>query len=79
MAYFFARRYLDALATINRITHEPGSQYWLYKAAAHAELGQLYEARAAVAEARKLDPDLTLEGEHQRRLARASLPRIQST
>ena len=74
MAYFFARRYGDALATINRITHEPGSQYWLYKAAAHAELGQLHEARAAVAEARELDPDLTLEGEHQRRLALGLAP-----
>jgi hypothetical protein len=74
MAHFFAHRYQDAVVTINRITHEPGSQYWLYKAAAQAELGQLNEARAAVAEALKLDPDLTLEGEHERRLALGLAP-----
>jgi adenylate cyclase len=74
LAYFFAHRYQDALEAINRITHEPGSQYWLYKAAAHAELGQPDEARAAVAEALKLDPDVTLQGEHQRRLALGLAP-----
>jgi TolB-like protein/DNA-binding SARP family transcriptional activator/Tfp pilus assembly protein PilF len=70
VAYFFAHRYEKALAMINAVVrqeHTPG--YWSFKAAAHAQLGQLDEARAAVAEALKLDPDLTPEGEHERRLA----------
>jgi TolB-like protein/DNA-binding SARP family transcriptional activator len=69
-AYFFAHRYEDALATVNTVTRRddtPG--YWLYKAAIHAELGQLDEAGAAVDEALELDPGLTLQGEHERRLA----------
>jgi TolB-like protein/DNA-binding SARP family transcriptional activator len=74
-AYFFAHRYQDAIEAINRITSRQGSPtYWLYKAATHAQLGQLGEARAAVAEALKLDPDLTLEGEHERRLALGLAP-----
>jgi adenylate cyclase len=74
-AYFFAHRYQDALAAINRITNREGSPaYWLYKAATHAELGQLDEAGAAVAEALKLDAELTLEGEHERRLALGLAP-----
>jgi TolB-like protein/DNA-binding SARP family transcriptional activator len=69
-AYFFARRYQEALAAINKVTNREGSPaYWLYKAATHAQLGQLDEAQAAVAEALKLDPGLTLKGEHERRLA----------
>jgi TolB-like protein/DNA-binding SARP family transcriptional activator len=74
-AYFFARRYQDALAALNRITNREHSPiYWLYKAATHAQLQQLDEARAAVAEALKLDPELTLEGEHERRLALGLAP-----
>jgi TolB-like protein/class 3 adenylate cyclase len=74
-AYFFADRYQDAIAASNRITSRQRSPtYWLYKAATHAELGQLAEARAAVAEALKLDPDLTLQGEHERRLALGLAP-----
>jgi adenylate cyclase len=74
-AYFFAHRYQDALATINSITNREGSPtYWLYKAAAHAQLGQLDEAGAAVAEALKLDPELTLQSEHERRLALGLAP-----
>jgi TolB-like protein/DNA-binding SARP family transcriptional activator len=74
-AYFFVHRYQDALATLHNVTNRQGSPaYWLYKAAAHAELGQLAEARAAVADALKLDPDLTLEGEHERRLALGLAP-----
>jgi adenylate cyclase len=74
-AYLFARRYRDALATINRITNREGTPtYWLYKAAIHARLRQLDQARAAITEALELDPDLTLEGEHQRRLALGLAP-----
>jgi tetratricopeptide (TPR) repeat protein len=70
VAYFFAHRYEEALAMINAVVrqeHTPG--YWSFKAATHAQLGQLGEAGAAVAEALKLVPGLTLEGEHERRLA----------
>jgi adenylate cyclase len=74
-AYFFAHRYQEALAALNKITNREGSPtYWLYKAATHAQLGQLDEARAAVAEALKLDPGLTLKGEHERRLALGLAP-----
>jgi tetratricopeptide (TPR) repeat protein len=74
-AYFFAHRYQDALADMNRIANRdevPGA--WLYRAATHAQLGQLDEARAAIAEALKLEPGLTLEGEHERRLALGLAP-----
>jgi TolB-like protein/DNA-binding SARP family transcriptional activator len=74
-AYFFVHRYQDALATLHNVTNRQGSPaYWLYDAAANAQLGQLEDARAAVAEALKLDPDLTLEGEHERRLALGLAP-----
>jgi tetratricopeptide (TPR) repeat protein len=75
MAYFFSHRYQDALAVANRIQNRRQSpSYWSYKAAIHAQLGQLEEARAAVAEALKLDPELTLQGEHERRLALGLAP-----
>jgi len=70
LAYFFAHRYEEALALVNAVARQENTPaYWLYTAATHAQLGQLDEARAAVAEALKLDPTLRLEGEHQRRLA----------
>jgi tetratricopeptide (TPR) repeat protein len=75
MAYFFAGRYDDALGAINRVASRDDSPtYWQYKAAIHAQLGQTAEARAAVAEALKLDPRLTVEGEHERRLAMGLAP-----
>jgi adenylate cyclase len=74
-AYFFAHRYEDALAIVNTVTRrEETPAYWLHKAAAHAELGQLDQAHAAVAEALKVDPGLTLQGEHERRLALGLAP-----
>jgi len=73
-AYFFAHRYQDAIAVLNRITSRPSSAYWLYKAATHAELGQLDQAHAAIAEALEIDPELTLQGEHERRLALGLAP-----
>ena len=74
IAYFFARRYQDAIAVWNRITSRPSSAYWLYKAATYAQLGRLDEAHAAIVEALKFDPDLTLKGEHERRLALGLAP-----
>jgi TolB-like protein/DNA-binding SARP family transcriptional activator len=74
-AYFFAQRYQDALAAMNRIANrEEVPAYWLYRAGTHAQLGQLDEARAAVAQALQLDPGLTLQGEHERRLALGLAP-----
>ena len=74
-AYFFTRRYDDALAMINTVTdRDDFPEYWLFKAAILAELGQLDEAAAAVALALKLDPRLTLQGEHQKRLAAGLAP-----
>ena len=75
MAYFFAHRNQDALTTINKITRRQGSPtYWLYKAAIHAQLDQMEEAHAAVAEALKFNPDLTVQREHERRLALGLAP-----
>lgn len=74
-AYFFAHRYEEALAMINAVARRENSPaYWLYAAATHARLGQSNEARAAIAEALKLDPELTLESEHERRLALGLAP-----
>jgi adenylate cyclase len=75
-AYFFARRYQDAIDTLNKITRRHRASYWLYLAASHAQLGQIEEARAAITEALKLEPTLTLAAEIKRReqngLARAN-------
>jgi tetratricopeptide (TPR) repeat protein len=69
-AYFFTRRYQDALGSLNRMTdRDEFPIYWLLKAAVHAELGQHDEAGAAVAEALRLNPEKTLRSEHERQLA----------
>ncbi len=74
-AYFFSGRYQEALAAINKVTgRESSPAYWQYKAAIHAQLGQMEPARAAIAEALKRDPDLTVQGEHERRLALGLAP-----
>jgi TolB-like protein/DNA-binding SARP family transcriptional activator len=67
-AYVFARRPEEALAALNQVARRHRPSYWLFKAASHMQLGELAEAKAAVAEGLRLDPDLTLEGEHERRL-----------
>jgi adenylate cyclase len=66
-AYFFAHRYQDAIATLSKIARRHRTSYWLYLAASHAQLDQIDEARAAIAEALKLDPTLTLTDEIKRR------------
>lgn len=73
-AYFFAQRYRDALTTINKITRRQTQNYWLYKAAIHAQLDQPNEARAAIAEALALNPELTVRSQHERRLALGLAP-----
>jgi adenylate cyclase len=75
-AYFFAHRYQDAVATLSKIAQRHRTSYWLYLAASHAQLDRIGEARAAIAEALKLEPTLTLAAEIKRReengLARAN-------
>jgi TolB-like protein/DNA-binding SARP family transcriptional activator len=66
-AYFFAHRYEDALKTMQRVKFRSAT-YWAYKAAIHAQLDQVAEAKAAVAEAMKLDPELTLRKQQEKRL-----------
>ena len=66
-AYFFAHRYQDAIATLSRVARRHRTSYWLYLAASHAQLEQMEQARAAIAEALKLDPTLTLAAEIKRR------------
>jgi adenylate cyclase len=73
-AQFFARRYADALATFSKIARRHRTSYWLYVAAGHAQLEQLDEARAAVEEALKLNPNLTLEREIDRRIENGLAP-----
>jgi tetratricopeptide (TPR) repeat protein len=73
-AYFFAHRYQDALTTINKITRRHTETYWIYKAAIHAQLDQMKEARAAIAEVLKHDADITVRGQHERRLALGLAP-----
>jgi TolB-like protein/DNA-binding SARP family transcriptional activator/Flp pilus assembly protein TadD len=73
-AYFFAHRYQDALTTINKTTRRHTETYWIYKAAIHAQLDQTDEARTAVAEALKLNPKLTVQSEHELRLALGLAP-----
>ena len=74
-AQFFARRYRDALATFSGITRRHRTSYWLYVAASHAQLDHLDEARSAIEEALKLNPDLTLEHEISRRVENGLGPR----
>jgi TolB-like protein/DNA-binding SARP family transcriptional activator len=69
IAYFFARRYEDALARLNRYPEQERSPtYWLYKAAAYAQLDRIEEAREAVDKALVLNAELTVQSEHERRL-----------
>jgi TolB-like protein/DNA-binding SARP family transcriptional activator len=75
MAYFFAHRYEDSLREMNKITLPQGSTtFWLYKAAAYAQLGRMDEARAAIAAVLELDSTLTAHGEYKRRLALGLTP-----
>ena len=73
-AYFFAHRYQDALTTINKVTRRHSHTHWIYRAAIHAQLDQMDEAHVAVAEALKLNPELTVQSEHRIRLALGLTP-----
>ena len=62
-AYFLFGRYDEGLETGKRVVAARPKYYWGYLDLAmnHAGLGQLEEARAAVREARAVDPGLSLE------------------
>jgi tetratricopeptide (TPR) repeat protein len=59
-AYYMAKRYDDALATIRRI-NSPPNDVRLIEAASEAQLGNLNEARRIMAEFSKIEPDWTLQ------------------
>jgi TolB-like protein/Flp pilus assembly protein TadD len=70
LSYAFLGRYDEAIAALNRFDERcqkgefPIGSIWLAKmglAVVYAELGRVEEARALVAEARKANPDLSLE------------------
>jgi adenylate cyclase len=65
--YFLAGRYQDAIETFGRITRRHRTSYWLYLAASQAQLDRIEDARAAIAEALKLKPNLSLAHEIKRR------------
>jgi adenylate cyclase len=81
-AYFFAHRYQDAIDTLSKIARRHRTSYWLYLAASYAQLDQIDDAHAAIAEAMKLDPTLTLADEIRRReengLARANAEHLRA-
>ena len=62
-AYFMAGRYDDASRMMDRLeTKTLGTWLWPYRAGAFAALGRDVEAKAAVQEALKWYPDITIEG-----------------
>ncbi len=65
--YFLARHYQDAVHTLQKITRRHRPSYWLYLAASYAELDRMEDARAAITEALKLEPELSLNHEIKRR------------
>jgi TolB-like protein/cytochrome c-type biogenesis protein CcmH/NrfG len=61
--YFMTGRYEEALAMMDRVDESNlGTWLWPYRAGALAAVGRHAEAKAAVAEALRLFPDLTVEG-----------------
>ena len=65
--YFLARRYQDAVDTLQKITRRHRPSFWLYLAASYAQLDRMEDARAAITEALKLEPELSLNNEIKRR------------
>jgi adenylate cyclase len=66
-AYFLARRYQDAVDTLQKITRRHRPAFWLYLAASYAQLDRMEDAQAAIAQALKLEPELSLDHEIKRR------------
>ncbi len=65
--YFLSQRYQDAVDTLQKITRRHRSSFWLYFAASYAQLDRMKDARAAIAQALKLEPELSLDHEIKRR------------
>ena len=59
--YFDARRYEDAISTLEKLHSKDTIGVQLYLAASHAALGHLDEARATMASVIRLDPLATVE------------------
>ena len=57
--YYTARRYEAVVEAVDRMTSPPVDPL-LFKAAAHAQLGQIDKAQAAVEQVRLLDPKATV-------------------
>jgi adenylate cyclase len=66
VAHFMLKEYSQALAVlrayVSRAPQLPFSHVWTWLAATHAQLGQIEEARAAIAEVLRLNPDTTIAG-----------------
>jgi TolB-like protein/class 3 adenylate cyclase/lipoprotein NlpI len=60
VAAYMSRRYEDSIAALKKVTQHV-TQNRLYLAASYAQLGRLEEARAEVAAAIELDPDISIE------------------
>jgi adenylate cyclase len=65
--YFLARRYQEAVDTLQKITRRHRTSFWLYLAASYAQLDRIDDAQAAITEALKLKPELSLDHEIKRR------------
>jgi adenylate cyclase len=67
-AYYMLKRYREALALlrecISRAPNMRNAHVWL--AATYAQLGQLEEARAEVAEVLRIEPKYTIDGTERR-------------
>jgi adenylate cyclase len=59
--YFDARRYEDAISTLEKLHSKDTIGVQLYLAASHAALGHTDEARATMASIIRLDPMATLD------------------
>ena len=65
--YFLAGRYQDAIDTLQKITRRHRPSFWLYLAASYAQLDRMKDAKAAIAQALKWEPELSLNHEIKRR------------
>jgi adenylate cyclase len=59
--YFDARRYEDAISTLEQLQSKDTIHVQLYLAASHAALGHVDQAAASIASVVRLDPPATLE------------------
>ena len=60
MAYYQAKQYEEAIATLKPLVHLQWPSIHHRLAASYAQLGRLEEARAQATELQKLDPDFSI-------------------